>query len=87
MVDHPDALPEPYAYPAEKGILRYIESGSTITTENVVERIIQSRQVYEARNATRAPMEAKYKENKEYVAEQWQCSTLLRDMVMNDDDT
>jgi len=41
---------DPYAYPKEIGIFVGIDSGSTLTTELVVERIIKKRLEYEERN-------------------------------------
>jgi len=70
FAERPDSLPYPYTYAQEAGIFEEIESGSTITTETVVERILTQQEAYTKRNATRSVMEDKYREGKEYVAEQ-----------------
>jgi len=46
----PVTCQDPYAYPKEIGIFHAIDSGSTLTTELVVELIIQKRLEYEERN-------------------------------------
>uniref|UniRef100_A0A0A9VZW4 ethanolamine-phosphate cytidylyltransferase n=1 Tax=Lygus hesperus TaxID=30085 RepID=A0A0A9VZW4_LYGHE len=42
---------DPYALPKAKGIFKSISSGNKMTTERIVERIIQHRLEYESRNA------------------------------------
>jgi len=46
----PATLQDPYAYPSEMGIFIGIDSGSELTTELVVQRIIKKRLEYEERN-------------------------------------
>jgi ethanolamine-phosphate cytidylyltransferase len=49
-----------YADPRMLGIFREIETTHALTTEDVVNRLIQNRQEYEQRNAKRAPKENAY---------------------------
>lgn len=46
----PSAHGDPYAIPKEMGKFKLLDSGSTITTEQIVERIIKNRLEYEERN-------------------------------------
>ena len=46
----PSELGDPYATPKTMGKFVMIDSGSTITTEQIVERIIKNRLEYEERN-------------------------------------
>ncbi|XP_068606168.1 ethanolamine-phosphate cytidylyltransferase-like [Brachionichthys hirsutus] len=41
---------DPYAEPSRKGILRTIDSGNSLTTDAIVQRIIKNRLLFEARN-------------------------------------
>uniref|UniRef100_A0AAY4C0F3 ethanolamine-phosphate cytidylyltransferase n=1 Tax=Denticeps clupeoides TaxID=299321 RepID=A0AAY4C0F3_9TELE len=41
---------DPYAVPKKKGIFRTVDSGNSLTTDNIVQRIIKNRLLYEARN-------------------------------------
>lgn len=41
---------DPYAVPRRKGILRIVDSGNTLTTDDIVQRIIKNRLLFEARN-------------------------------------
>lgn len=58
-----------YAIPKSMGIYREIDSTSSLTTEDVVRRLIKNRQEYEQRNAKRAPKEEKYNAQKTFIAE------------------
>jgi ethanolamine-phosphate cytidylyltransferase len=69
FAERPDALPYPYTHAQEVGVFEEVESGSTITTETVIERILSQQEAYTKRNATRSVMEDKYRESKEYVTE------------------
>ncbi|TRY85504.1 hypothetical protein DNTS_016008, partial [Danionella cerebrum] len=41
---------DPYAVPRKMGILRMVDSGNSLTTDNIVQRIIKNRLMFEARN-------------------------------------
>ncbi|KAI5097533.1 ethanolamine-phosphate cytidylyltransferase [Silurus meridionalis] len=41
---------DPYAEPRNKEILRIVDSGNTLTTDDIVQRIIKNRLLFEARN-------------------------------------
>ncbi|XP_047427600.1 ethanolamine-phosphate cytidylyltransferase-like isoform X2 [Mugil cephalus] len=41
---------DPYAVPRRKGILRSVDSGNSLTTDAIVQRIIKNRLLFEARN-------------------------------------
>ncbi|RXN29565.1 ethanolamine-phosphate cytidylyltransferase-like protein [Labeo rohita] len=41
---------DPYAVPRKMGILRTVDSGNSLTTDNIVQRIIKNRLLFEARN-------------------------------------
>ncbi|TSK87585.1 Ethanolamine-phosphate cytidylyltransferase [Bagarius yarrelli] len=41
---------DPYAVPRRTGILRIVDSGNTLTTDDIVQRIIKNRLLFEARN-------------------------------------
>ncbi|XP_046895097.1 ethanolamine-phosphate cytidylyltransferase isoform X2 [Hypomesus transpacificus] len=41
---------DPYTEPRRKGILRTVDSGNSLTTDNIVQRIIKNRLLFEARN-------------------------------------
>ncbi|KAM9456860.1 ethanolamine-phosphate cytidylyltransferase-like [Clarias gariepinus] len=41
---------DPYAVPRKKGILQIVDSGNTLTTDDIVQRIIKNRLLFEARN-------------------------------------
>lgn len=41
---------DPYAEPKRRGIFRTIDSGNNLTTDDIVQRIIENRLQYEARN-------------------------------------
>uniref|UniRef100_A0AAY4ASU7 ethanolamine-phosphate cytidylyltransferase n=1 Tax=Denticeps clupeoides TaxID=299321 RepID=A0AAY4ASU7_9TELE len=40
----------PFSVPKKKGIFRTVDSGNSLTTDNIVQRIIKNRLLYEARN-------------------------------------
>ena len=65
----PSATEDPYAVPRELGLLQEIESGSDMTTETVIQRIIENRSAYLARNAAKEDKEISYLAKKEFVAE------------------
>ena len=67
---HPHAaMGDAYAIPKSMGIYKEIDSTSSLTTEDVVTRLIKNRQEYEQRNAKRAPKEEKYNAQKTFIAE------------------
>ncbi|XP_023257412.1 ethanolamine-phosphate cytidylyltransferase-like [Seriola lalandi dorsalis] len=41
---------DPYAEPKKRGIFRTIDSGNNLTTDDIVQRIIENRLQFEARN-------------------------------------
>lgn len=41
---------EAYAVPEERGILEVVDSGSDITTDSIIQRIIENRLRFRARN-------------------------------------
>ncbi|XP_062303779.1 ethanolamine-phosphate cytidylyltransferase-like isoform X2 [Osmerus eperlanus] len=41
---------DPYTEPRRKGMLRTVDSGNSLTTDNIVQRIIKNRLLFEARN-------------------------------------
>jgi len=45
-----ETLPEHYKAPAELGILRHVDSPSTLTTTDIIKRILKNRLEYEERN-------------------------------------
>jgi len=47
---YPSNLPDPYKVPKERGMLRVIESPSTLTTPKVIDRILENHKLFEARN-------------------------------------
>lgn len=51
--DHGD----PYAVPKKMGKFKLIDSGNTMTTEKIVERIIRNRLEYEERNSKKEKKE------------------------------
>lgn len=48
---------DPYSIPKSMGKFQMIDSGSTITTEQIVERIIKNRLEYEERNVKKEKKE------------------------------
>ena len=48
---------DPYAIPKTRGIFQLIDSGNTMTTERIVERIIVHRLEYERRNKAKEKKE------------------------------
>jgi len=53
----------------EMGIFRLLEAPSTMTTSDIISRILANRHAYEARNAKKVQSEKKYEANKQYVEE------------------
>jgi len=49
---------DPFSIPRERGIFKAISSGSSITTADIVERIINHRMLYEERNKKKEKKEA-----------------------------
>jgi len=47
---HTSAVDAPYADAAAKGILVTVDSGSTLTTNAIIDRIIANRMLFQARN-------------------------------------
>lgn len=60
---------DPYRIPKELGIYQEIPSPSKLTTEEIVERIIQNRASFEKRYSTKAKKEEQYFAQKQYVQE------------------
>lgn len=59
-----------YALPRERGILRLLPSPSSVTTQSIIQRIVDNRAAFEARNAKKvASEEAYYSKSKDYVQE------------------
>jgi len=58
-----------YAYPKSRNIFRSLQSPSSMTTATIIQRIVQNRSAYEARNAKKNKSEAEYYTSKEYVNE------------------
>jgi ethanolamine-phosphate cytidylyltransferase len=70
----PNDLGDPYAVPKAMNKFRLIDSGSKITTEQIVERIIKNRLEYEQRNVKKekkelAVYEALQNQNSQKVVE------------------
>lgn len=62
--------PARYALPRERGMLRLLPSPSNVTTRSIVQRIVDNRAAFEARNAKKvASEEAYYSNSKDYVQE------------------
>ena len=68
-VSGPRLSQQPYAVPKALGIFKEIETTSNLSTEDVVRRLIKNRDDYEKRNAKRAPKEATYNAQKQFIAE------------------
>jgi len=66
---HLNTTQDPYEIPKKMGIYRQIQSPSTLTTEEIVDRIIKNRSSFEKRYSTKAKKEEQYFEQKQYVAE------------------
>lgn len=63
-------LEDAYAEPKAQGIFKEIETTHSLTTEDVVRRLIKNREDYEKRNAKRAPKESAYlSQQKQFIAE------------------
>jgi ethanolamine-phosphate cytidylyltransferase len=63
-------MADAYAEPKKQGMFREIETTHTLSTEDVVRRLIKNREEYEARNAKRAPKESAYlSTQKQFIAE------------------
>ncbi|CAG9460900.1 unnamed protein product [Pedinophyceae sp. YPF-701] len=60
---------DPYRIPREMGIYEALQSPSTMTTTEIIQRIVQNRRAYEERNRKKVASEARYNENKAYVSE------------------
>ncbi len=59
-----------YALPQERGIYRRLPSPSLTTTRSIVQRIVDNRAAFEARNAKKVASEAAYySASKDYVKE------------------
>ena len=59
-----------YSVPRELGILTVLDSGCNITTETLIQRIVDNRTAYIERNAVREDKEIKYLAGKTFVKEQ-----------------
>ncbi len=59
-----------YALPREKGIFKLLPSPSATSTRSIIQRIVDNRAAFEARNAKKVASEAAYYQNsKDYVKE------------------
>lgn len=59
-----------YALPRDRGMFKLLPSPSGITTRNIIQRIVDNRAAFEARNAKKVASEAAYYSNsKDYVQE------------------
>lgn len=55
---------DPYAVPREMGILKYVESGSSLTTDGLIERVMENRQAFLDRQAAKKTKDKSAEENK-----------------------
>lgn len=63
-------LPLRYALPRERGLFRLLPSPSSVTTRSIIQRIVDNRAVFEARNKKKVASEqAYYSTSKDYVQE------------------
>lgn len=60
---------DPYKVAKEMNIYKAIDSTKFLSTNDVIERIIQNRKTYEKRNTKRSAKEKDYLSNKQYVSE------------------
>lgn len=59
-----------YALPRERGMFRLLSSPSDVTTRSIIQRIVNNRAAFEARNAKKVASEqAYYASSKDYVKE------------------
>ena len=59
-----------YALPRAKGMFKLLPSPSATTTRSIIQRIVDNRAAFEARNAKKVASEAAYYQNsKDYVKE------------------
>lgn len=59
-----------YVLPRDKGIFKLLSSPSGVTTRSIIQRIVDNRAAFEARNAKKVASEAAYYQNsKDYVKE------------------
>eukprot|EP00878_Enallax_costatus_P033691 GHUV01037238.1.p1 GENE.GHUV01037238.1~~GHUV01037238.1.p1 ORF type:complete len:118 (+),score=29.87 GHUV01037238.1:143-496(+) len=59
-----------YALPRERGIFRLLSSPSSVTTRSIIQRIVDNRAAFEARNKKKVASEqAYYSASKDYVQE------------------
>lgn len=59
-----------YALPREKGIFKLLPSPSATSTRSIIQRIVDNRAAFEARNAKKVASEAAYyQSSKDYVKE------------------
>jgi len=67
--DIDDPSVDPYKYPKQLGIYTQVVTSRELSTEDVVNRIIQNRIKYENRNLSRSKKELAYLDKRQYVAE------------------
>ena len=60
---------DPHAAAKELGIYTQVETSSHLSTQEVVQRIIENRMKYEKRNESRSKKDLAYFAQKQYVAE------------------
>jgi len=58
-----------YEYPKRVGMYAKLPSPSKMTTSEIIKRIVANRKAYEERNRKKVASEAKYHNQKEFVAE------------------
>jgi len=56
--EYAPSLPDPYRFAKERGIYRAIKATEGLTTQSIIERILQNRAKYAKRNADREKKEA-----------------------------
>jgi ethanolamine-phosphate cytidylyltransferase len=59
-----------YALPRQRGIFRQLNSPSNVVTASIIQRIVDNRAAFEARNAKKVASEqAYYASSKDYIKE------------------
>jgi len=61
--------PDPYRLPKESNIYATVETSHLLSTEDVIQRIIDNRLKYEKRNANRNKKEMAYLAGRQFVPE------------------
>lgn len=58
-----------YCIPKQVGVFHIVDSTKLLSTNDVVDRMVENRKTYENRNTKRSAKETTYLQNKEYVGE------------------